>query len=139
MSPSCASVLLITLAIALPAVAGCGDNAESDRKAPPTSRGGTTPSTSAKEVPSKAKTTEKPADTPQSRPDLPNLPPGAGAVDPDAPQEFTETETGLRYRILRKSDGRKPQVDDSLIADYRGWLDGGTEFDSSYKAGKPFQ
>jgi len=136
MSPFRAAVLFITLAFALPAVAGCGDSAELDRKAPHTSPAGTTPSPSASEV-APTKAPEKPADTTKSRPDLPNLPPGAGAVDPDAPEDFTETESGLRYRILRKSEGQKPRVNDRLVADYKGWLDGGKEFDSSYKGGKP--
>lgn len=60
-----------------------------------------------------------------------------GAVDPDAPEEFTETKSGLKYRIRRKSDGRKPAVSDSVLAHYKGWLDDGTEFDSSYKRNEP--
>ena len=28
-----------------------------------------------------------------------------GPSDPDAPQEFTTTESGLKYRILRRSEG----------------------------------
>lgn len=56
----------------------------------------------------------------------------AGPVDPDAPEEFTTTESGLRYRILRRGDGRKPDVKDTITANYAGWLDNGTQFDSSY-------
>jgi FKBP-type peptidyl-prolyl cis-trans isomerase FkpA len=137
MSPFRAAVLLTTLAIILPAIPGCGDSAEPDRKAPHTSPAGTTASSSAKEIPSTSTTPAEPADAAKSRPDLPDLPQRAGAVDPDAPEEFTETDSGLRYRILRKSDGRKPQVNDGLVVDYKGWLDGGKEFDSSYKEGKP--
>ena len=60
-----------------------------------------------------------------------------GPTDADAPKEFTKTESGLKYRILRKSDGEKPTASNSVVAHYRGWLDDGTEFDSSYKRGEP--
>ena len=137
MCPFRAAVLIITLSIVLPVISGCDDGSKSERSAPQSSPAGTTAPSSAREVPSRSKTEEKPAVATKSRPDLPNLPQGAGAVDPDAPEDFTETDSGLRYRILRKSDGRKPQVEDNLVADYKGWLDGGKEFDSSYKDGKP--
>lgn len=55
-----------------------------------------------------------------------------GPSDKDAPKEFTTTKSGLKYRILRKSDGAKPTADDTVKVNYRGWLDGGKEFDSSY-------
>jgi FKBP-type peptidyl-prolyl cis-trans isomerase FkpA len=60
-----------------------------------------------------------------------------GPVDDDAPEEFTETESGLKYRILRKSDGEKANPNNSVTVNYRGWLDDETEFDSSYKRGEP--
>jgi FKBP-type peptidyl-prolyl cis-trans isomerase len=60
-----------------------------------------------------------------------------GAVDDDAPEEFTETDSGLKYRILRTSDGEKATVKDSVTVHYRGWLDDDTEFDSSYKRDEP--
>ena len=55
-----------------------------------------------------------------------------GPRDKDAPEKFTATASGLKYRILRKSDGRKPAATDSVKVHYRGWLDDKTEFDSSY-------
>lgn len=61
----------------------------------------------------------------------------AGPVDDDAPSEFSETTSGLKYRILRKSDGRRPTDSNRVTVNYRGWLDNGTEFDSSYKRGEP--
>ena len=60
-----------------------------------------------------------------------------GPADPDAPTEFTTSESGLKYRIMRKSDGRKPTASQRVKVHYRGWFDDGTEFDSSYKRGEP--
>ena len=60
-----------------------------------------------------------------------------GPTDPDAPKDFTETSSGLKYKLLRKTDGKKPQTSDTVYASYRGTLDDGTEFDSSYKRGEP--
>ena len=58
-----------------------------------------------------------------------------GPDDPDAQTDFTETATGLKYRILRKGDGRKPTAADTVKCHYRGTLDDGSEFDSSYSRG----
>lgn len=55
-----------------------------------------------------------------------------GAADADAPKEFTETTSGLKYKLLRKTKGKKPQASDTVRVNYRGTLDDGEEFDSSY-------
>jgi FKBP-type peptidyl-prolyl cis-trans isomerase FkpA len=73
---------------------------------------------------------------------IPQAPPTASAAapgksDPDAPKEFTETSTGLRYKVLRKGSGPKPTPENRVTVNYRGWLDSGQEFDSSYKRGEP--
>lgn len=60
-----------------------------------------------------------------------------GPIDAEVPLAFSTTESGLKYRILRKSDGRQPTVIDQVTVDYSGWLDDGTEFDSSYKRNSP--
>lgn len=60
-----------------------------------------------------------------------------GPKDADAPAEFTATASGLKYRILRKSEGPKPTAQNTVTAHYKGWLDDGTVFDSSYTKGKP--
>jgi FKBP-type peptidyl-prolyl cis-trans isomerase FkpA len=41
----------------------------------------------------------------------------------------------LKYRILRKGEGRKPTTADTVKCHYRGTLDDGSEFDSSYSRG----
>jgi len=61
---------------------------------------------------------------------------GVGPMDKDASKEFQETESGLRYRILRAADGRKPGPRSYVEVNYRGWLNNGREFDSSYKRGE---
>jgi FKBP-type peptidyl-prolyl cis-trans isomerase len=81
--------------------------------------------------------TETPKDLKPKNVALPTIPKGAGNMDDDAPEEMTPTSTGLYYRILRKSDGRKPTVTDKVLAHYKGWLDDGKQFDSSYDRGEP--
>jgi FKBP-type peptidyl-prolyl cis-trans isomerase FkpA len=60
-----------------------------------------------------------------------------GPVDANSSEEFTTTASGLKYRILRKSEGKKPTKADTVTVHYKGWLDDGTEFDSSYGRGEP--
>ena len=47
------------------------------------------------------------------------------------------TASGLQYKVLKKGDGPKPQDNDKVTVHYRGTLLDGSEFDSSYKRGKP--
>lgn len=70
---------------------------------------------------------------------LPELPDGAGPIDPDAPHELSPTRSGLYYRILRKSTGRRPKSFEKVLAHYRGTLDNGQQFDSSYERGEPIE
>jgi len=67
---------------------------------------------------------------------LPQLPPGAGKMDADAPKSMTKTNSGLQYRILRKGNGAKPKATNQVEVNYHGWLDNKTVFDSSYQRGK---
>lgn len=69
--------------------------------------------------------------------DDPALQYDVGPMDKDAPTEFQMTDSGLRYRILRSFTGPKPKTTDEVTVHYRGWLDSGKEFDSSYKRGEP--
>lgn len=48
-----------------------------------------------------------------------------------------KTESGLLYKIDRLGDGEKPEITSLVQVHYVGKLMDGTEFDSSYKRGKP--
>jgi len=48
-------------------------------------------------------------------------------------------ESGLQYKILEQGDGPKPTASDIVEVHYRGALIDGTEFESSYRRGKPVQ
>jgi FKBP-type peptidyl-prolyl cis-trans isomerase len=45
--------------------------------------------------------------------------------------------SGLQYKVVKPGAGKKPKLTDTVVANYRGTLVDGTEFDSSYKRGKP--
>jgi len=44
---------------------------------------------------------------------------------------------GLQYKVLTTGSGPKPTATDTVVANYKGTLVNGTEFDSSYKRGQP--
>ncbi len=46
--------------------------------------------------------------------------------------DFRATPSGLKYRIIRDGKGRRPNKNSTVTCHYRGWLDNGKEFDSSY-------
>lgn len=66
----------------------------------------------------------------------PELPKGAGTLDKDAPKTFKATNSGLKYRVLRKGTGKMPKASDTVEVHYHGWLDNGKVFDSSYQRGE---
>ncbi len=64
------------------------------------------------------------------------------AQGPDEPpevdeDEFTETESGLRYYDVREGDGLQSETGQTVLVHYTGWLEDGTRFDSSYSRGEP--
>ncbi len=44
---------------------------------------------------------------------------------------------GLQYKVLRAGDGKKPTDADKVVCHYRGTLVDGTEFESTYRRGRP--
>lgn len=56
---------------------------------------------------------------------------------PATPKEYVKTDSGLKYRILKKTDGRSAKAGDRVEVHYVGRLTNGRKFDSSYDRGKP--
>ena len=54
-------------------------------------------------------------------------------------ESATETESGLKYLILKEGDGEKPQYGQTVSVHYSGYLVDGTKFDSSYDKNKPIE
>ncbi|WP_437185424.1 insulinase family protein [Planctomicrobium sp. SH668] len=57
-------------------------------------------------------------------------------ADENKQEGFTETASGLKYKIIKEGEGKQPTAANSVTCHYRGWLDNGKEFDSS-KGGDP--
>lgn len=53
--------------------------------------------------------------------------------------DYKETDSGLKYAILKDTDGQKPQKGQTVVVHYSGWLPDGKNFDSSYKRNEPFE
>jgi len=53
--------------------------------------------------------------------------------------DYKETESGLKYAILKDTDGQKPENGQTVVVHYSGWLPDGKNFDSSYKRNQPFE
>ena len=47
------------------------------------------------------------------------------------------TPSGLQYKVIKEGTGKSPTLGDTVVANYRGTLLNGKEFDSSYKRGQP--
>ena len=45
--------------------------------------------------------------------------------------------SGLQYKVITEGKGKSPKETDTVVVQYRGTLINGTEFDSSYRRGKP--
>ncbi len=58
-------------------------------------------------------------------------------ADNKAKPGVTTLPSGLQYKVLKEGKGKSPKLTDSVVANYRGTLIDGTEFDSSYKRGEP--
>lgn len=54
------------------------------------------------------------------------------------PADYTETESGLKYYDIVEGDGPTPEVGQTVVVHYTGWLEDGTKFDSSLDRGQPF-
>jgi peptidyl-prolyl cis-trans isomerase A (cyclophilin A) len=52
---------------------------------------------------------------------------------------FEKTESGLRYKIIQKGNGKKAENGKTVSVHYTGQLDNGKTFDSSYPRKKPIE
>lgn len=63
---------------------------------------------------------------------------GAAFLKANADKEgVVSRPSGLQYKVLRRADGPKPSISDSVTVHYRGTLIDGSEFDSSYARDEP--
>ncbi len=53
-------------------------------------------------------------------------------------EDYTTTESGLKYYDLVEGDGDMPETGQTVVVHYTGWLEDGTQFDSSLNRGTPF-
>ncbi|WP_224483708.1 peptidylprolyl isomerase [Robertkochia aurantiaca] len=52
---------------------------------------------------------------------------------------FERTDSGLRYKIINKGSGKRPEKGDKVSVHYKGQLDNGQVFDSSYRRNQPIE
>ena len=52
---------------------------------------------------------------------------------------FEKTESGLRYKIIQKGNGKKAEAGKTVSVHYQGSLENGKTFDSSYARKKPIE
>src|SRR5690554_1058920 len=52
---------------------------------------------------------------------------------------FEVTQSGLRYQIIQKGNGKRPKKGDNVSVHYKGMFADGGVFDSSYKRGNPIE
>jgi FKBP-type peptidyl-prolyl cis-trans isomerase FkpA len=57
------------------------------------------------------------------------------AVAGEAKEE--KTASGIGITVLKEGSGAQPKASDTVKVNYRGTLESGQEFDSSYKRGQP--
>lgn len=67
-----------------------------------------------------------------------NLAAGKAFLEANAKKEGVKVlPNGLQYKVIKQGSGKTPTAADKVKTHYRGTLIDGTEFDSSYKRGKP--
>jgi peptidylprolyl isomerase len=53
-------------------------------------------------------------------------------------KDYTTTASGLKYYDLTPGTGASPTAGQTVVVHYTGWLQDGTQFDSSVDRGQPF-
>jgi len=63
---------------------------------------------------------------------------GEAFLEANKTKEGVQTlPSGLQYKVVKAGAGKKPAITDTVTVHYRGTLINGSEFDSSYRRGKP--
>jgi FKBP-type peptidyl-prolyl cis-trans isomerase len=52
-----------------------------------------------------------------------------------AADKLVTTESGLKYEVIKKGEGKTPEMNKNVTVHYAGWLEDGTPFDSSFERG----
>lgn len=55
-----------------------------------------------------------------------------------AEEDYTVTDSGLKYYDIVEGTGATPEIGQTVVVNYTGWLEDGTKFDSSLDRGQPF-
>jgi FKBP-type peptidyl-prolyl cis-trans isomerase FklB len=67
-----------------------------------------------------------------------NLAAGKAFLEENKKKEGIKTlPSGLQYKVLTEGSGKTPKAADNVTVNYKGTFINGSEFDSSYKRGKP--
>jgi peptidylprolyl isomerase len=66
------------------------------------------------------------------------LPTATASQQTSTEENIVTTDSGLQYIEIIEGDGPAPQAGEIVAVHYRGTLEDGTEFDSSYSRGQPF-
>ncbi|MBL8749908.1 MAG: FKBP-type peptidyl-prolyl cis-trans isomerase [Planctomycetes bacterium] len=53
--------------------------------------------------------------------------------------KIVTTQSGLQYEVVEQGAGDSPKATSQVLAHYTGWLEDGTQFDSSHERGEPTQ
>jgi peptidylprolyl isomerase len=53
-------------------------------------------------------------------------------------EDYITTDSGLKYYDIVEGDGNSPTEGQMVVVHYTGWLEDGTQFDSSVDRGEPF-
>ena len=53
-------------------------------------------------------------------------------------KDFKTTDSGLKYYDLKEGTGETPEAGQTVVVHYTGWLEDGTQFDSSVERGETF-
>jgi len=54
------------------------------------------------------------------------------------PKDYVTMPSGLKYYDIQVGTGVTPTIGQTVVVNYIGWLENGTQFDSSYDRGQPF-